>query len=598
MIELLYRPNISVSSRAPLKRMLRAGPWCWPPPDDTHAAAMARTVSGLETPPTVPGQAPLLTVCDKTGVPSLWIMLDDEHPLASRSLGALEFGKGARKAWDHAAAALPRSLPLLWAPMKQARAMSFVALRLASLAGSRAIRLPDTRLDGASFGLSFVLALASLVFKRPVPEDLVASGQVTPTGAVKAVDGIGAKVEVVVRRTRRVRRFLVAPDNLREARSAARGGPLEIVPVRSAAEAVEVAFGNDLGQLLVNQGRDEAQREELCGSFYRLALSGRDAALDWTPVMRAAGLALESWEADLTEAQRSQLLFAHAVAARHEGAAGADALPDRAWIDLAPADLRIKIVANFVQEATDKGTLSPRVAEDLAREHLVEGRDAFAHHLGLLGALGRLLAITGKTEEALRLQEQAAQGFFDRLAYASISFPLSEWYRLAGALGDPAAFERAEALFAKVEQLEGFDDSGMPYVRLARARGQALLGREGAESTLTALARGRGVPDHVRWSAIRWLCFVLASTDHLFEASEWLSEIQEDLDAHRGHAATAETFLRLSHLDLALALGNEARRDHALERLEALQRHPVGTLMAHRPEGTPAGEYVARFYPY
>ena len=476
--------------------------------------------------------------------------------------------------------------------------MPFVALRLASLANNRATRHSGTRLDGASFGISFVLALASLVFQRSVPDDLVASAQVTSTGAVKPVDGITAKVEVVADQTRRVRRFLVAPANLQEARIAAQGSPIEPIPVRSAAKAVEEAFGKELGDLLVNQGHEPTQRAELCESFYRLALSGRDAALDWTPVLNASTRALKSWKPNLSEDQRNQLLFTQAVAARHEGMAGADELPDEAWIDRAPADLRIRIVANFVQEASDKGTLSFAVAERLGRKHLVEGDHAFAPHLELLGALGRLFALTGQPAKALAHQEQAARGFFERHEYASISFPISECYRLAGALEDAAAFDRAEDLREKVEQLEGFDEGGLPYVRLTRARARVLLHDEGAMPDLEALGRDRNLPDHVRWSAIRWLCFHLISNRNFFEASEWLSKIEDDVEAGRGHAGTAETFLWLSRLDLALEQGNESRRDHALERLVSLQPHQTRTLRDTRPAGTNADAYVPRFFPY
>lgn len=561
------------------------------------AFATAQRVAGRSGPDAVPGRAPLLTVCSKTGAPSIWVMIREDDALARDGIDVLGFGAPAREAWDHAVAALPRSLPLLWAPLKQAQGMPFVALRMARQAPRRA-GARAAELKGLSFGLPFVLALASQVLNRPLPDNLIATAAVKPTGEVKAVDGIQAKVRVVAQETRRIRRFLVAPGNLEEARKAAQGCRFRIIPVRSAAEAVKEAFGVDLGQLLTDQGTDEEKREELCSSLYRLALAGRGAFLDWTPVWRAACLAMESWDEVLSDEQRDKLKLARMIAARHEGVAGAADLPSLDLLARTPADVRLRIVANLVQEATDKGNPTPRQAKELARAHLVEGPDAFAHHLGLLGALGRLRALTGDPERALRMQERTARGFFDRMEYDSISYSLSEWYRLAGALQEERAFDRAEKLRGEVERIDGGSPLGGPYVRLARARAAARLGRGGAEESLARLAVDREAPDHVRWSAARWSGALRAEGGDEDAVNVWRSEIERDLQTDHGNPAVAETFLRLLDLDLALLREDEAGGDAALERLKELRPHAVETLIDTRTDGTPPGRYVARFFPY
>ena len=98
------------------------------------------------------------------------------------------------------------------------------------------------------------------------------------------------------------------------------------------------------------------------------------------------------------------------------------------------------------------------------------GNAAFEPHLKLLGALGRLWAVTGRPELALQTAGEAAHGFLDRQAFDEISYPLSEWYRLAGALTDRAAFAEAEAMRDTVEGRGGLGLDGNAYVTLSRAR--------------------------------------------------------------------------------------------------------------------------------
>ena len=89
------------------------------------------------------------------------------------------------------------------------------------------------------------------------------------------------------------------------------------------------------------------------------------------------------------------------------------------------------------------------------------------------------------------MQQRVARAFVATFEDAQVSFQLSEWFRLSGALGDAEAFARAETFLAKLEATGGLTPSGAPYVHLARARARVELGQSDAETRdrLDALSR-------------------------------------------------------------------------------------------------------------
>ena len=141
-----------------------------------------------------------------------------------------------------------------------------------------------------------------------------------------------------------------------------------------------------------------------------------------------------------------------------------------------------------------------------AERHLVRGREAFPPHLALLGALGRLLAVSGDAPRALEYQMEAARGFLERMDRESVSFPLTEWYRLAGALDDHSAFDAAETVRQTVEALGGVGP-GQPYVELGPSQGADGVDDRrspGRGDDPRAARRDRAMPSHIRWAAVRW----------------------------------------------------------------------------------------------
>jgi hypothetical protein len=600
--DLLARPCLDSASAPQVVRTLQQGPWCWPVNADLLKHARGLVPAG--PPPLRPGQTILVT--ESPGYSDLWA-LEAGLGAAPPDADALRFGSKAAASWDLAVVTLPRALPVLWSSVRRYHDAWLRAVHLVLLptpasslapapAASRASR--ERLLDGPSFGLSFLLALASLVLEEALPGDLAASGGLHPSGRVDEVGGLEGKIEVLAREAPGVRRLLVAAsqEGLARAAVAAVGAPFQVIGVASAARAIDVALGPALVDRLVEAGSDGEQRRELVDAFFRLALQGRGQAVDWSPVARAAALARDRWEG-LGGEDRRRLEFARAVALRHEYNEGRMPMPESTWLGALPASLRLAIVANYVQQSADTGEPEPALVIQEALRHLVRGREAFAPHLRLLGALGRLLAVTGEPARALEYQMEAAAGFLERLERDDVSFPLAEWYRLAGALGDRARFDGAETVRRTVEAQGGFA-TGQPYVELARAKGLvALGGGEGKdpEETLDRLGTDDTVPSHVRWSAVRWHVRLLEEGDR--DVPAVLARF--DIAAARGEAEElrARPFRVLVDLDRAARRRDAAMGAAALAELARLQPGLAGHLFRAAPSRQEV-ETVARLFPY
>lgn len=519
---------------------------------------------------------------------------------SAEGAGGIPFGREAETAWGNAAGALPRAIPVLWSSVRQVETSTRAAHHLVSLFGGSPIVL-----DGPSFGLPFLLAMASRLLGEPLPEDVVASASISPSGQVGGVGDIEAKIEALDRLSPRVCRLLVACPDAARAGDAAAGTRIEVIALRTAAQALMAVFP-DLSNLLVAAGSDPGRRKELVDRFFRLAVSGRGAMLEWGAVRAAARRALEEWGRTLDEGDRRKLDFAHAVAARHENNEGALDLPEDGWLAQMPLPERLRVVANFVQQAADTGTPPPDATEALARRFLVEVLEAFPPHLKLEGALGRLLAVTGREGEALEFQEEAARGFLVQEAYEDVSYPLAEWYRLSGVLADRGAFDRADEFRATLPpDRAGFVDATAPrdpYVHLARARALVLLGLvrgDDPERTLERLAMSEQMPYHVRWSAVRWYVRLLEGQGRREAAAPVLAALDGAARPEGGgsEAPVARRFRALIELDRAERAGDPAMAREPLDVLQQLQPGILGHLLARATPGR-EGATVARLFPY
>jgi len=597
--------------RPPLARSpLLAGPWLWPAEDDPEGMDTARRLAGVAGPSNLqPGAVLILAVTG--GNPSLWKLVFGRGPAL---LHDVDFDATTRAYWADMAGVVSRTLPVLWSELEPIRRQvpRAVCLAFAPRQTDRVV-LPPERLEGTSFGVSFYLAAASLALKRGLRADVAASAAIDDAGEVHAIDddGLKAKIELLAVSAPRVRRILVAHENAAAAREAA-CGRIEVVPVSNGVEALREGFAEDLVTSLVAAGSDARRRDELVDAFFELALSRRDAVPDWTPVRNAARIALESWEG-LDPAGSARLRFAEAVAARHESNEGDFPWPDDEVLEGLPRDRKDNVLAHVVQQAADNAVPPPEDAEARVRPLIGAKGDRSKAQLRLVGALGRLLAVTGRPRDGLASQREAAEEFaaLGGDGLLEISFPLSSWYRLAGMLRDGAAFDDAETLYRTVAA-RGDLGAGIEYVELARAGAMVRLSRRlgsDPEATLRRIAGDTKRESHLRWSAARSLAALLRIEARISEEDEIETALLAAGQWPRNGAAasalapsdvrTAKTYHDLVLLDRAVEAQDASAAAAAAERVAAAEPGLCRNLFtAADSMGADRAAHLAEAYPY
>ncbi|MBI4612624.1 MAG: hypothetical protein HY720_03350 [Planctomycetes bacterium] len=582
--------------RANLATMLQAGPWCWPPADDESALERARDAGSLlSPPPQSPGVVPLVSVRESSA--TLWALFPSWGETSGASATASFVGE-ARSAWRTARSALTRSLPLLWTSVWDACHREPLARYVTAFLPPDAPASPERVLDGESFGLAFVLSLASTVLGESLPGDFVALAAVDEWGRLAPVGALPRKIRFAGRYAPRVRRILVAAGQEDEARLAAATLDLDVIALPSAEKAIQSLLP-DVAPLLARAGSDPLRRARLVRSFFRLSIAERSAALDWTPIAEAARIALDSWPG-LLPRERETLSFAGAVARRHQKNAGEMPIPSTEWLADLPPSIRLRVVASIVQHTADTGNPPTATAEALAREHRVDPGNAFDDHLRLQGALGRLLAVTGRPREALDLQIEAAEGWLARNEFAASSYALSAGYLLVAGLEDRSGFERLAALQAEADTLGDLGDDGRLFVAASRGRALVALGAvEDAKSLLQSVWSAPG-PEHVRFGAARLLVRLAEDAGASSNIESVLTELQEHVRSASRGARSARRALALVALDRGARTQDAREVEEALAELRAIDPGPVGHLEAAAARmglALPAF-YVQRFYPY
>jgi hypothetical protein len=450
----------------------------------------------------------------------------------------------------------------------------------------------DDALDGESFGLAFALGLAAQLLGQPFPSNWVATGKLDALGRVTAVSGVAQKLALSAQ-VPLITHALVPSQNLEEARRAA--PRLTIVGVCQLREALRVLWTEAQLRSTPSMSTVQQQAREL----FNVCLDSRaNATSDWRPVAAAAQSFLETYDADLSEADRSRLQLARQIASRHAGEWVEYQAPHPALRDDLMASRWLELLAHLVQSSTDLGSPSLDELRPLLPE-LPPHRERHPSHLRLLGALGRLYAITGEAERGLECQLEAARSWWEERNVSELSYPLSAGFQLAGALGDQESFDALEALYVASRELAS-QPEGDCFVRLSRARGLVALGRDDAAlwSELKALAADAQRPEHLRLTAMRLLLKRArrAGEDTGQEAEHWASF--EALARSGTLSAHDEAeFRALVALETALERGGDAPR--ALKQLVEVSAQPTGMLMAAaEAKGKDAAAWVARFWPY
>ncbi len=588
MLPPIERGSTDAHSLEEVRRALLPGPWCWPA-EGHPRLSYALGVAGLAAPPGPVWAVPVVTVRGQGG--SLWAV----GAVSGAASAGVPLAASARESWENAVCALPRSLPVLWTSVEPHRGLPRVSL-LGAWA-RHGVSLPDAAIDGPSAGLAFFLLLAARLLGVPPGSDVLATATVDAWGGVGPVEGLETKVAVVRALAPRVRRLVVAESQVPLARSLC-GDGLQVIGVRSAAQAVEELLGADLPRRLIQEaGESPALRQAWVRSVFKLVIAGRREWLDWRPVEAAARQALSDWRG-LSADEAYTLRLAEAVAARHQGNRGAVDAPSPEWLEGLSAPVRLQVLAHLVQQCADTGYPEVGAVRGLVVPYLpARASEAFRPQLHLAGAAARLDAVTGRPDQALFAQRSIARAHFDNLNHEDISYPLCEWLRLAAALGDRASFEEALGFRAEAEAVGAFGPVDRAFLSLAAARGRLQISPDADDSAraeLQALAESSTVPDHVCRSAARWLV-----------ECERRSGSRADVVAARERLAAAcpaddtdaSTYAILGRLDDALAAGDGAAAAAALAALRTAQPGPVGHLVAAAPAGD-APAYVARFFSY
>jgi hypothetical protein len=597
-----------------LRQCLSLDPWTWPP-EGSAAYKEAfrllpdgppRSVRPDGTPTTRhPGQTPLLATRGEKGAD---LFLFEVVPQSSRKQPTVGF-KAGLEAWSNAIAALSTAVPYLWRPVSDLPSAAPSVVRIAD----RGAHMP-LRLERGSFGLSFLLALASHVLGQALDCDVVASAQVLPNGLLLPVDGLESKLQTLISEAPGLRRLIVAADQelSQEALDLAHG-QITIVAFRTAAQAVEALL--EPSPRFQEAAEDPESREKLIRSLFRLALSERHAAPAWGPVAEACATVAEQ---TTNETERRQLALCSAIAKRHDGATNSTIpLPTADELSDLSGPARLRFLSHLTQQAADTGSPSPRGMLDLAKAHLpVAGADVFPDHLRLKGAVGRLLATIGEHEASLRLQVETAHAWREVPWEHGISYPLSESYRLARVLEQASQLQpleelRGEALVRGLLRVP----TDTIYVDLSRGSALLTLGTPLQRKTgQTILSRlwddSSGLFPGV--CAARWLHYeFLAQSPQQAEvvrtrlathvedfgnAAE--SAIEGAKSLHRNRENQAARTLALCKLDLALESSNEADVQAAVSDLRERSCELVAVLEKRAPSDGAFPAFLARHFPY
>ena len=562
-------------------------PWLWPDPNRRPSEyERARNAARCDPPAMRVGSVLLVAVTDSSV--SLWglDLSGADTVLAAR----------ARVAWDAALSAFVRVAKVLWqAPDPLLRTEVFCR-KVASLVWPGHCE-PDERtvgaIDGLSFGLPFLLSVASRLFEVPVPADVAATGAIEPDGSVHAVEAVSNKTRALIEKARGVRRWLVPAENADEAREAAHDSDLEVVPVSSASDALEVVFGDAPDRRLQEVLAEPESRGELVRRLFCLACEQSQLDLDWAAVAQAAGQVAAA--SGLSQEDAFLVKVSRAVALRHsENALGDMPVPSEQELGAFPAPVRCVLVRQLVQHSADTGVPTFEEAEALAMRTLVRGPEAFREHLMLLGAWGRLLAVCGRPEEALAAELEAVEGLLQRFAWSEVSRPLAMGLRLAGALADTARYERLERLLRSLESGALLSAQDLRFVYLANGAACISMGRLDAPACerLESLATDPLAPSHVQFSALRWAIQHARRRGEPEKAAQLQQRLERHVQADQA-PLDARLFYQLVKLD------RDPDDLDAILTLKQLDPGPVGHLVrAAKRLCEPAGLWVRRFYPY
>jgi len=557
LLDILNRDRCLGPDRFIATRALK-NPWCWPSNPELVNKTQGHDFSAPLGPP--PGETLLVSATEDQGRQALW-RLYPGSPGALPPSEQVSFIKDAAASAGEAHACLTRKLPLVVIPGRISRAPAWQASRIFKEGQGR-----DLALDGESFGLSFLLAGASLAMDTPLPADLAASAAIRADGELCPVGALEQKLPMLLGAALGVRRLLVAAKQEEEARESVRalGGEdrLEIIGVSDLEAMYRVAFEPE--QLEAHpRWQDLEQAEQDAGTLFHFALDMAQIP-DWSGVA-AAGAILASHLKGRT-VPVWQASAAAAIAQRHQDRnRSLPPLTSETKAALHTHDL-YKYQAQLIQSHNDACTGElPRLLDACLSK--IKGLQSYEEAmLEMMGAAGRAKAALGLMDEAAELAQLAVDEWMARRRYIDASYPLAELIRVQG-LRDgqdlpPRLLQIMEAFFMETDPER--DQISHGFIHLAMGRTRVLLDqpkRALAHLSDEATVWAR-LPDHLRFCKERWEANALDLLGRHDEADK----LRRALSREHGDPKAA----LFSRLDLAIRDRNEPSARAALDELTTL----------------------------
>lgn len=460
------------------------------------------------------GVAPVVTWTPGTETCSLWVV-GTRARLQAAGLGVLKpdgtaAAALASNATERVRALLQRLhgwLPGLWHTrlprVEDLELLPVDAVKLVRREGMSRAPLPydsvswSSTVEGTSLEAACLLAAASDIADVSLHPGFLVSAEVDDAGALKAVQHTDEK---------RLGLNVLAP-RLSELHMWAEHHPADVT----------------LETLLDLAGLHEVLRdgppgtaEEKLRALEDIVFVGSGTLSSWKSVARAADTVRGT--PGISDHLVTRAHAARAIARRHDGLPDPEMPTLRAIFEACVPGTQAQYLAHFVQHATDdKGAVIDDETLREVRRYTAEveqtERPTWPASIRLYGAWARNHQATWRREalaEGLRMSLVACEAWRRHSVEAEISYPLSEAYRLSGALGDTDAFARCERIRSRWEARVRPVDSAH-YVPLARARAQVLLAEDAgtpardAEATLNMLARDGDASPYLRACAHRWL---------------------------------------------------------------------------------------------
>jgi len=553
--QLLAPGRLSGAETLRARLALAKGPWAWP--REGGRLARARHLAGGERPGASAGTALVLTAGDTQR--SAWVLSADGTEPGSDEAA---LAQSARRAIERAHRLLAERTRLAWRPLPRLSEVHLTRLDTVYPTGAIHRTLP---VEGDSLGLSTVLALASMLYGQPLPDDIVASAAVDDQGALGQVGRVEAKVRTVVECLPGVRRIIVAKEQAGEWKAAVEtvaAGALEVVAFDTAWAAVEEL----LDPVASLESTQEGHQPEVLHALANTLKEGRSAVLTWRPVARAVRHMRACWT--LTPDQRAEADLVLIVAQRYAREprtddVDLDALID--WVGRQHIMARLPLLAHLVQHHASYGCDVPPPLRALVEPLLDAEAHPFAYKVR--GAWARWLAADGQAAAALALQRRIVRDLVQGMQDDEASYSLAEWMRLAGALGDAPSLEEAIELERRLQRQGSLSDNAQMYLDCAAAMGLAALGRlEAAHARRRAVSAASHVPNHDNISsrarrALRMALDEAGDPKGLTDADAALDLLRQGqltveaaIPRLGSHAAVAERLLERGGVEMVLRL--------------------------------------------